>query len=93
MPEQPGFPPREQPQGRPTDEDLKERVERFRKIKEAGFPHQVEEILWELEDMAAGKGKNPEDGELYNIRQRYYPGWEDEDFEKLVKMTREELGL
>lgn len=69
--------------GRPTEEDFKKRVENYISPLENGSSAMFYyETKMELENLAKGKGDQ-------ELREQYYPDWEDEDFQEVVKRLNE----
>lgn len=72
-----------------TDAEIEAKIEGYLFPAKNGMVHRYFDIRLELEDMAAGGG-DP------NTRSQFYPGWTDEDFQKVLKRLDEEevkLGL
>lgn len=68
--------------GRPTEADFAEKLEGYLFPLQHGMRSQYESTKMELEDMAEGGG-DP------SVREQYYPGWTDEDFQKVLKKLEE----
>ena len=64
--------------GRPTEADFADKIEGYLFPLQHGMRGQYESTKMELEDMAEGGG-DP------SVREQYYPGWTDADFQEVLK--------
>lgn len=68
--------------GRPTDEDFQNKIDGYLQTKEV-TPHRYYEVVSELQDWSAGEGDQ-------GLRDMYYQGWTDEDFQEVLRRLGEE---
>jgi len=83
MPEQPEFSKERQ---RPTQNEIENRVKSFLDMKTRA-PEFYQEAIRDLKSLASEADANNE--ALRAIKNRYYPGWEPEDFKELLRRLGE----
>lgn len=65
---------------RPAPEQIQERIAHYKEDRKIN--KSFHQIIWEYEDMAEG-------GDADGIRQQFYPGWADEDFQTVLDALQE----
>ena len=63
---------------RPTEADFVQKMAGYLVPLQGGIYGQYDGMKFELEQMAAGRGDS-------EVREEFYPGWENEDFQEVLK--------
>jgi hypothetical protein len=70
--------------GRPTPQDIDDRVANL-EFQKKRVPNQFRQTVSEIEDFANGEGDQ-------NLREEYYAGWTQEDFQQLLSRVGQGSG-